>query len=208
MAWMMLAAQGLQAYGNYRSAKANAKAQRAMKEYRNKMVSIANAVNQNAITQNTTLQIQQSAKRAVFIKADAIRTEGSAEASAAAAGVKGNSVNATLLDIQRNSSLVEKQRADDLENFFLQQQQQRLNSTLSAQQNQDLSVIQRPNLSSHLFGAAIGAAKGGGFDDIKMPNFNLFGGSSSGTLQSAGLPTIGPQLRTGPSRFQTQGLLI
>ncbi len=143
------------AFGSYRADKAKAKAQKAMQDYRNKMTNIANAINQNAITQNTTLQVQQSAKQAVFMRRDELSIAGSTAVAAGAAGVRGRSVNATFLDVQRSAGMQEKQRADDLQNYFLQEHQQRLSSTLSAVQNQDLSVIQKPKLSTYLFGAAM-----------------------------------------------------
>lgn len=141
------------AFGSYRADKAQAKAQRAMKEYRNKMTNIANAINQNAITQNTTLQVQQSAKQAVFMRRDELSVAGSTVVAAGAAGVRGRSVNATLLDVQRSAGMQEKQRADDLQNYFVQETQQRLSSSLSAVQNQDLSYIPKPRLSTYLLGA-------------------------------------------------------
>lgn len=143
----------LMAFGSYRADKAQAKAQRAMQDYRNKMTNIANAINQNAITQNTTLQVQQSARQAVFMRRDELSVAGSTAVAAGAAGVRGRSVNATLVKVQQDAGLLEKQRADDLQNYFLQETQQRLSSSLSAVQNQDLSYIPKPRLSTYLLGA-------------------------------------------------------
>lgn len=154
--WFAVAAgaQLLGAFGNYSADTAQAKAAIQMQEYRNKMTHIANAINQNAITQNTTLAIQQSARQAVHMRRDELSTLGSTAVAAAAAGVRGRSVNATLLDVQRNAGLLEKQRTDDLEEYFLQARQQRLGSALSAVQNQDLSYIPQPSLGSYLLNAA------------------------------------------------------
>ena len=153
----MAAYAGLQAFSSiaaYSADKAKAKAQRKIQDYRNKMTDIANAINQNAITTNTTLAIQQSAKQAVHMRRDELTTLGSTAVAAAAAGVRGNSVNQTLINVQRNAGLLEKQRSDDLQNYFLQEKQQRLSSSLSAVQNQDLSYIPKPSLSSYLLNAA------------------------------------------------------
>lgn len=156
MAFLLnLLSQGL----NYRADKAQWKAQTAMKEYRNKMVNIANAINQNAITQNTTLTIQQSARQAVHMRKDELTTLGSTTVAAAAAGVRGKSVNAALVDVKRKAGLLEKQRTDDLEQYFLQARQQRLSSSLSAVQNQDLSYLPKPRFSTYLLRAGIQTAQ-------------------------------------------------
>lgn len=149
----------LSAFMSYRGDKAQYKAQKAIQEYRNKMTNIANAINQNAITQNTTLAIQQSARQAVNMRRDELTTAGSTAVAAAAAGVRGRSVNATLMDVQRKAGLLEKQRTDDLEQFFMQARQQRLSSALSAVQNQDLTYIPKPRLSTYLISAASNAAQ-------------------------------------------------
>lgn len=143
---------------DYRADKAQWKAQTAIKAYRNKMTNIANAINQNAITQNTTLAIQQSARQAVHMRRDELSTLGSTAVAAAAAGVRGRSVNATLMDVQRQAGLLEKQRTDDLEQYFLQTRQQRLGSALSAVQNQDLSYLPKPKFGQYLMRAAVNSA--------------------------------------------------
>jgi hypothetical protein len=214
--WMKAAQVGMSmisAIGKHKQAKADAKAARAMQAYRNKMTNIANGINQNAITQNTTLAIQQSAKRAVHMRRDALQTAGATEASAAASGTKGNSVNATLLDVHRNAGLLEKQRADDLEGFFLQQTQQRLSSALSAAQNQDLTHIPKPKLSSYLMDAAISQS-----DNIAGLGKGIGKWASSlrtaqpTTLANAGLSQVGGSTSAGsfgfPSKLRTQSLLI
>ncbi len=144
----------LSAFLSYGADKAQAKAAKRMQEYRNGMVNIANAINQNAITQNTTLAIQQSAKQAVHMRRDELSTLGSTAVASAAAGVRGRSVTSTLLNVQRQAGLMEKQRSDDLQQYFLQAQQQRLSSSLSAVQSQDLTAIPEPSLGAYLFDAA------------------------------------------------------
>ena len=142
------------AVAQYKGDKAQAKAAQRMQDYRNKMLSISNAMNQNSITTNTSLAIQQSARQAVYMRRDELSTLGSTAVSAAAAGVKGRSVNATLLDVQRNAGYAERQRSEDLELQFLQYDQERLNSSLSATMQTDLSYIPKPKLSSYLIKAA------------------------------------------------------
>lgn len=159
--WFAIAA-GMQvagALGQYSADKANAKAQKAVQKYRNKMANIANAINQNAITTNTILSMQQSARKAVFMRRDELSTLGSTAVAAAAAGVRGRSVNASLMAVQRNAATAERMRQNDLEEQFMQYDQERLSSSLSAVMNQDHSYIAKPSLGSYLFKAASSIAQ-------------------------------------------------
>lgn len=140
-------------YGKYRADKAQAKADRAMQEYKNKMVNIADAMNQNSITTNTTKTIQQSARQAVHLRRNEIGVLGSTASAAAAAGVRGRSVNATIIDAKRNAGFAEGARVRDLEGAQDQFTQQRIGSRLSAIQNQDLTHIPKPRFSTYMFSA-------------------------------------------------------
>lgn len=143
----------LSASGQYRADKRRYKAQKALQDYNNKMTRIADAMNQNAITTNTTLAIQQSARTAVNLRREELTRMGASTVAAAAAGVRGRSVNNTLLNIQRGAGLKEKARQTDLEQQFLQFTQQRRGSALSAVQNQDLSYISKPSFATYMLGA-------------------------------------------------------
>ena len=147
---VMAAAAVAQTALQFMQASKQAKYQKKMQRYRNGMLNIANAMNQNSITTNTSLQIQQSAKQAVAVRKGELSTLGSASVAAAAAGVRGNSVNSTLVNLQRNAGLMEKQRKDDLDQYFLQTRQQRMQSTLSAVQGTDVSYIPKPSLGAYI----------------------------------------------------------
>lgn len=157
----------LTAFMSYRADKAQAKAKRAMQTYRNKMTNVANAINQNAITTNTTLRIQQSARKAVHLRREELGTLGTVAVSAAAAGTRGRSVANTLINAQRNAGLLQGARERDLQTSFIQSKQQRISSALSAVQNQDLTYIPKPSLTSYLFKDALQTTEsilsGGGF---------------------------------------------
>ena len=175
--WTMLAAQGVSTLMNDKADKAQAKYQKRMQNYRNKMTNIANAINQNAITTSSTLQLQQSAQQAVYIKKDELSTTASSAVAAAAAGVRGNSVTQTLVSLQQKSAGLEKQRRDDLQQYFLQSDQQRLSSSLSAVQNQDLTHIPQPKLGQYLLKAGMEVA---GSSQGQAAIGSLFSGGSSG----------------------------
>ena len=153
---MAFLTDAIAAYGTFSASKAKADAQRAVQKFNNKMVNIANAMNQNVISTNTTLNIQQSARKAVALDRNELTAVGAATVSAAAAGVRGNSVDSTIDNVQRGAGLLEHQRELDLEQQFDQQFNQRLNSSFSARQNQDTSYIAKPSLASAMFGAVQG----------------------------------------------------
>lgn len=180
---------------DYKRSKAKAKYARQMQEWRNKMVQLNNALNQNSITQNTTNAIQRSAEQAVFNKAEEMSVLGASSVQAAAAGVRGNSVNATFMNFQRQAALKEKGRQDDLQQQFTAFYNQRLQSGLSATHSTDYSHIESPKLGQYLFNAGaksldqgvntIMSAKTGGLS-------SLFGGASGGASPIA------------PKNFNTQ----
>ena len=178
--WQMFAAQTalsfLGASQEAKAAKAQYKAQKAWQEYRNKMTSLSNAVSQNAISTNEILSNAAYARQAVQLKRTAMSTEGKAEASAAAAGVKGRSVNQVITNIQRNAAMQERERQIALESSWLAFDQQRLNSAMSSAMQQDYSYIAKPNTSSY-FLKALGSSLGSAAGQDMMGSW--FGSSSS-----------------------------
>ena len=153
---MAFLTDAISAYGSYAADKARTTAQKAVQKYQNTMVNIADAMNQNVITTNTTLNIKQSARKAIALDRNELTAVGAATVNAAAAGVRGNSVDNTVDSIQRGAGLLEHQRELDLEQQFSQQFNQRLNSAFSAKQNQDRSYIAKPSLAGAMFGAVQG----------------------------------------------------
>lgn len=140
----------LDSFLSYRGDKAQYKASKQMQKWRNTMVNLSNAVNQNNITQNVTNTIRQSARRAVSMRRDELGVMGSATVAAASAGVRGRSVQATFFDVSRKAGQLERQREIDLEGFFQQATAQRVSSALSAAQNQDYTYIPKPSLGRYI----------------------------------------------------------
>lgn len=153
MIWMA-AAMAASAIAKFAGDSANAKAQKKIQRYKNKMTNLAAAMSMNSITENEAMAVQQSARQAVAMRRDEMSTLGSTAVAAAAAGVKGNSVNLSVVDVQRNAGRAERDRQIDLEQQFLQFQQQRQSTVLSAAQGQDISYIPRPNFLSYALQAA------------------------------------------------------
>lgn len=197
MVWMlaaMAASNALSAASQYSADKAESKVRRAWQTYRNTMTRLSDAVSQNAITSNELLSNAAFARQAMQLQKATMATEGSAESSAAAAGVRGKSVNQVVLSIQRSSAEQERERQIQLETSWMASDQQRLNSAMSAAMQQDYSYIPKPKASTYFLGAAMKTATQG---------MSMGSGGSSGSAGSFG--SIGSSLAAGNSFGQTIG---
>lgn len=143
----------------YNADKAKAAAQKKWQTYSNTMVNISNALNQGVISQNESLAISQSVQEQVNIQRGGLITAAKSEVEAAAAGVKGKSVNQALLDIQANAASRQRTAEIDLNNKLLGYQQQRNQSNLDAVMQKDYSYIPKPSAGTYLLGAAMDTAK-------------------------------------------------
>jgi len=156
--WWAVAASaglaGLQGLSEYDAASKKSKAAKKWQEYSNTMTNLNDAVNQNAITTNEILAMQASTLEAVDIKKVNLVQQAEAEAFAAAAGVRGRSVNQSMLNLNRNAATAQRNRQTRLRNQFLAFDQQRVQSKFSAALNQDYSFIPEPKAGNILLGAA------------------------------------------------------
>lgn len=186
--WWMLAAStamnflgaGMQLEADEAQYKANIKWQK----YRNTMVHLSNAMNQNTITNNEIISNQAFADQALVIKKGSILGQARAEVAAAAAGVKGRSVNQTMFDIQRNAGIQEAQRQQSLKNSQLAFDQQRLNSAMSDKMQQDYTYFPKPNPAAYYLKAAESSFN----SYMNMPSGSNGSGNSGG--QSFANPNI------------------
>ena len=180
--WQMLAAQTamslLSAGSQYKADKAQYKAQKAYQDYRNTMTNLLNAVSQNAITTNEVLSNAAATRQAIQLRRVALSTQGGAEAAAGAAGVKGRSVERTILNIQRNAAMQERERQLALESSWLSFDYQRVNSSMDAALQQDYSYLAKPKFGNYLMSALMGTAKSQGGQDALG---SLFSSKSSST---------------------------
>jgi hypothetical protein len=173
---------------SYNADKERSKAQQAWQAYSNTMVSLSDAVNQNAITKNEILANEAFADQAIQNQKSGLISEAHVEVAAAAAGVKGRSVNQAMLDVQRNTANQEYQRQRSLRNANLAFDQQRLQSGLSAKMQTDSSYIPTPSGSSYFLNALSSSMSGTGFSDL----FGSKGGSDgSGQVLATSGPSKG-----------------
>lgn len=189
MQYLMAGQSMLSSIQGYQAEKAQYKASMAWQKYSNTMIRLSDSINQNAITTNSIFAQDQSIFEEQQIQEGSIGALAQAEVGAAAAGVKGRSVNQSMLDIKRNAANRENERVINLRNQFIAFDQQRLQSRFSAEQSQDRSYLPKPSLASALLNGASKAAgaygKGGG----STPSFGEMRAGVSSYLSGTGYGT-------------------
>lgn len=139
---------------SFQAASVEAKAKRQWQAYKNAMVKLQDAQNQNAITTNEVMLEGRVAEQRFQIKRSEYVTEAAAEASAAAADTEGRSVNMVMFDIERNASMQQARLTQDLEAQYAQFDQQRQSSAFQAALNTDYTFIPKPSLATYALGFA------------------------------------------------------
>ena len=183
--WWEIAAIGMSALGigaSSGASAASAKAQEKYQAWRNAMAQISNAQTQNAITDNTVSQIQQSARIAMGIQRSGMESIGASEVQAAASGTTGNSVAATERNIERQTLHAEENRRQTLQDVFANERIQRANSSMQANMGQSYSYIPQTNSASSMLGLGAGIAKNYGSDIGKWFGNQNFSGTTSGSM--------------------------
>ena len=183
MSWWAAASIGLQVLGigaGANSQAAAAKAQAQYQAWRNAMAKISDAQTQNAITDNTVSQIQQSARQAMGIQRTGMEAQGASEVQAAAAGVTGRSVAATERNLERQTMHAEEGRRQTLQDMFANERIQRANSAMQATLGQSYSYIPQPSSASSMLGLGADILKNYGEDiGTWFGNLNTGGFGSS-----------------------------
>lgn len=156
--WADLALSGAQSLikqgMSYHAASVKAKSDRQWQAYKNAMTKLADANNQNAITTNENMLEKRVANQRFQIARSEYITEGAAEASAAASGTSGRSVDMVVFDIERNASMQQGNVTADLEAQYVQHDEQRRNSAFQAATQQDYTFIPSPNPATYALGFA------------------------------------------------------
>ena len=151
MAQMGLA--GLGAVTDFMAARDQASVERKMQKHRNAMAKMQSARQQNAITINAARMADSVVESESMIQRTSIIDKGKAAVAAAAAGVKGNSVDMTMRDLagsaNRASYAVRRQFNQNMSDL----NEQRKSVAIGAVLNQDIQVIPKPSVGSMLLGA-------------------------------------------------------
>ena len=124
----------------------------AAQAHSNAMRELASASARNQVTQ-TEVQIRDKSQRlSVALQGQAIRDKGTAMVGAAAAGVKGGSVDQAMLGLRRSAMQANSARLRNRDSALLAQDTQRNNIKLATVLGEDISVIPRPSAASAMLG--------------------------------------------------------
>lgn len=161
--WAELALSGglaaLRTGMQYKQAKEDAEAKKAWQAYKNTMTQLSNANNQNILTTNENIAAGASRAQAFAIDRSEYLTSAQAEVAAAADGVGGRSVNAVMFDVERNATMAQSRRKQDLQAQFMQIDNQRKQSDFSAAMQMDYSPIPEPNPATYALNFATDMTK-------------------------------------------------
>lgn len=151
----MLSQMGLQVaqgLGAFAQSRITSDLETAYKKYRNVMSALSAAQEQNNVVLNSIAIRDASIAEQEQIEIAAIREQGSAQVSAAAAGVKGNSVDLTMRSLAADAARANKTRLDNLNNQFTALNGEKRNIQVAAVMNKDISVIPRASVATTLLG--------------------------------------------------------
>ncbi|KRR22160.1 virion core protein, T7 gp14 family [Bradyrhizobium retamae] len=144
---------------SYSQAKKDAEAKQVWQAYKNTMTQLSNANNQNILTTNENIASAASREQAFQIERSEYLTSAQAEVAAAAEGVGGRSVNAVMFDVERNATMAQSRRKQDLQAQYLQIDNQRLQSDFQASMQIDYSPIPEPNPATYALNFATDMTK-------------------------------------------------
>lgn len=150
--YLEMGTQAIGAIAEYSVQKTQHKMQVAAQEHRNVMNQISTSLQYNSVT-NAEIQIQDSAVRlSEAIQTQSMKDKGSAAVSAAAAGVKGGSVDAAMLGLRRSALKAQDARIRNRDSALTAQAEGRKNIEMSAIMGKDISVLPAPSAASALLG--------------------------------------------------------
>lgn len=129
---------------------------RSMQKFRNEMTMLTAAMNNDVILQNQIRTRDASVALAFDIELRSAKDRGKAEVSAAAAGVSGASVDATMRNLRGSALRAQAARKSRTAQEMQGHAQERRNNNVSAILGRDIQVIARPSALTHLGGIATG----------------------------------------------------
>ena len=147
-----------QTWSNYFAEETKAANQRAYQSWSNSMTDLSNAVNQDAITLNQIQYIDASAQQANDIQEKGMTAAGAVQANAAAAGVRGNSVQVNMAHIEGAAASAEYIRQREFKYALLGFDQSRTTSTLMTAMNKNYSTYSGGDLASSGMSSAMSIA--------------------------------------------------
>ena len=153
---LMLSQMGMSlasSWGQYQTASIQADLQERIQSYRNTMSKLSAARSTNAITVNEARARDAATQADTLIQRQSMKDQAQQEVTAAAAGVKGNSVEMAARDLRASAGRARfaQKRQHHMQMGDLSNQ--RTSVAIGAITNQDIQVIPKPSVGSMLLGA-------------------------------------------------------
>lgn len=127
---------------------------RSMQKYRNEMLQLTAAMNNDVITQNQIRTRDAAVALQFDIELRGAKDRGAAEVAAASAGVSGSNVDKTMRHLRGSALRAHAARKARTAQEMQGHAQERRNNNVSAILGQDIQVIARPSALAHLGGMA------------------------------------------------------
>jgi hypothetical protein len=144
--------QAIGAASNFMIASSQAKMQEAAQAFGNSMRMLSAAQQTNSVTLAEAQIQDKSARLSAALQTTALKEQGAATVSAAAAGIKGNSVQQAMIGLRRSAIGAQNARLRNTDAALLAQGEARKNIKLAAILGQDVSIIPQPSVASALLG--------------------------------------------------------
>jgi len=138
--------------------------QKAAQAHRNTMNKLSGSIRQNAVTRAEIQTQDKGARLAQAIQTQSMQDQGAAAVSAAAAGVSGGSVRATMLGLRRSALNAHDARQRNSDSAIMALEEDRKNINLATLMGEDISVLPErvadilpaPSAASALLGLTAG----------------------------------------------------
>lgn len=156
MNYLMLSQMGLDlagTLGSFASARIQADMEESMQKYRNTMSALSAARAKNAITTNEIRTRDANVFQDSMIQRTAMQDQARAELNAAAAGVKGNTIDQVATDLMASEGRAQYARERQHKQQLAEFGEQRRSVAIDLLLNKDTQVIAKTSIGSLLLGA-------------------------------------------------------
>ncbi len=146
---------GVQAFGgvaDFMIGGIQASMNEAAQAHSNTMRELASAQATNQVTLAESQIRDKSVRLSAALQQQSLKDQGAAEVSAAAAGVKGGSVDQMMLGLRRSAVQAQDARMRNRDANLLAQDTQRNNIKLASILGEDISVLPQPSVASAMLG--------------------------------------------------------
>ncbi len=150
--YMQMGMSALGAVSNYSAASHESKMQKISRDYQKAVSDISFRMQSNAITENDIEQRDAVTRASAALQITSLQDKASAEAGAAAAGVRGGSIDTTLRGIMRSGLQAKHAMRKKIEAISKATARERSNLRFSKVAGTDVSPIGKPSVASSLLG--------------------------------------------------------